>query len=1402
MSSVNGSSGEGSHRDMANTLKEMLKINSSPADSVLQTNHVGSGDGLPTDPLPNTEENTCSAAGDTSSNDQNNSDHQTIFMKDLEDGQSAFLHGKETTIVASPQSEIDSEVPASNKVKVNTITKFDWEHKYYTGSLISVTDTYIAYSIKGHTAHSVRVINRHNSSDRVLLKGFTGVVCDVAFSSPCSNTVAAVDSFGNLIVWQLNELSGNIVAERMIHIEAETTGTSSESSTYRVVWIPCVNFDSKGSSIDEGGNSFGDSTKNDDSDTQKLLALSYGNIAEVWDLDSAFVVAKSNEKVQRSQLPQVFVTFDDHQADISDCELSPIGNVLATACYDGYVKFWQIDIEDTAPPACLHSWKPHGGNPVSAVKFVDNKQKPALSVYWRFLLTGCDRNSELKLWCAISWDCLQLIKFAPSSPAHALPELNLVLNLSADYVVLTDINRKVLYVMQMQNVQDETAQVASVAQFQLKSPLLSVAFVDAKLCKFKNVPNGVEEIVEKAKVLDESFDEEEDEHKSQDETEEPTDVKKLDGVLIKLLAIQSKSLQSLDVRFISNESGANEGGISHDTLSTYNTISDDIKDTVSLSSADENLFQPSKSEDLPEQEPVVSVNGSLSDLIASHSFNLMESHEYKPDFQEERKDSNHDDTIVANQTPTSPEASIPLHSLPHSSTQEKSVAPDLTRSVSPSPQQPPVLLTPDAFMAPMKSPNNPVQSTNTSFTAVTPYSNREESYYQPSQDLLLGSMSRNPLSNMVLSPSTIASEVPPMMIPPEADDPATPPSSPVLPRASSSPARADPLPVARTRSVKSPDLISSTSTQDGDQNKELNDLASNNQPSLSHSHSSLLSMGFAASASGSGSHVSSAPMDSFPPILMQTSSGGQTGTSWPKAPDVTMSRSMSSRSPPGGSMQINLEPSVQQEIPPQQVDEVQQPIEPRPALDVQELVRILTELRHQQRDLLNDHQRELQTITKKQSQVQKQNDTSLKRSEQQGDRLEKSLKSVSENQRRMLNDMKAMQTGVTEATANKIGRVIKTEIKQSVLPGLAGSLEPIKEQLSQSVVQKLTATDHVMKENIAKLVKSKEMVDSIAASTAKSLHGQIVSSLPEILFNAVVPPVERSSQAMFQQLAETYNRGMQELVAKMEKQLQYRLKPEQDRLQNLIKESFDATSQLQAASKRLSSDVANVLQKQIPAEVEKSLTRCEERITNSVLEAVKKQQQSAFAEQTKAIGDVVRGIVTATLDDKLAASGDSSTLAPGTSPVAGALGSRPQSRANILDQQQQILKLLQQGNVNTAFQTALTASDLNLVMYVCETVDPSVVFGVTPCPLQQPILLSLIQQLSSDLTTKTEIKWKYLQEAVMNLDRRHQVTQEYMHSVLSALVQKLQTCAQGPLETPSLAKDLKMLSMAAQSLMK
>ena len=57
---------------------------------------------------------------------------------------------------------------------------------------------------------------------------------------------------------------------------------------------------------------------------------------------------------------------------------------------------------------------------------------------------------------------------------------------------------------------------------------------------------------------------------------------------------------------------------------------------------------------------------------------------------------------------------------------------------------------------------------------------------------------------------------------------------------------------------------------------------------------------------------------------------------------------------------------------------------------------------------------------------------------------------------------------------------------------------------------------------------------------------------------------------------------------------------------------------------------------------------------------------------------------------------------------------------------------------------ALSAVDLHLVMFVCEYVDPAQVFSQAVCPLEQPVLLSLIQQLSADLENNTELKHRYV----------------------------------------------------------
>ena len=115
----------------------------------------------------------------------------------------------------------------------------------------------------------------------------------------------------------------------------------------------------------------------------------------------------------------------------------------------------------------------------------------------------------------------------------------------------------------------------------------------------------------------------------------------------------------------------------------------------------------------------------------------------------------------------------------------------------------------------------------------------------------------------------------------------------------------------------------------------------------------------------------------------------------------------------------------------------------------------------------------------------------------------------------------------------------------------------------------------------------------------------------------------------------------------------------------------------------------------------------------------------------------------------------------------------PQPDVKNITVQQNIQSLIQAGRLNDAFQTALSFNDLTLVVFTCELLNTTLVFNFATCPLSQPMLLSLNQQLSLDLGEKTEVKHAYLHEALVNLDPENPTTKVHIRTVLGQLEQSL-----------------------------
>lgn len=61
--------------------------------------------------------------------------------------------------------------------------------------------------------------------------------------------------------------------------------------------------------------------------------------------------------------------------------------------------------------------------------------------------------------------------------------------------------------------------------------------------------------------------------------------------------------------------------------------------------------------------------------------------------------------------------------------------------------------------------------------------------------------------------------------------------------------------------------------------------------------------------------------------------------------------------------------------------------------------------------------------------------------------------------------------------SGQLSNTITNEIQKHVMPIIAGKLEGIKTNIQSDIAQKITITDHVIKENIAHICRSKVSFD-------------------------------------------------------------------------------------------------------------------------------------------------------------------------------------------------------------------------------------------------------------------------------------------------------------------------------------
>lgn len=347
-----------------------------------------------------------------------------------------------------------------------------------------------------------------------------GAVQDIAFAHiPREIILACMDQKGNLFIHKVieDEVMQVLLCELLLHILPDVSYVPQGGEFSRVIWCPFIPDDAQ----DE---------EDSGEDISWLLAVTRGNKIEVWNT-KLVIDGHGNSPVTPGQVELGYLEVKEHIKPIVAAAFSPDGTAIATASLDGEIKFFQVYMQNDDKPRCLHFWKPHGGEPLSSLFFLDNHKNYNPEVqFWKFAITGAKNNSELKVWSCESWTCLQSLTF--QELADRPIKLNASLDLASGYLLLSDFYHKILYVLGLYtNCKDSVASIISISEFLLPYPILSFGIVDAGLQRFKS--NNLEEVCN-------------------DENDEESVL----GVLITMYLVQPKSLQDGQISFIPPKPGS------------------------------------------------------------------------------------------------------------------------------------------------------------------------------------------------------------------------------------------------------------------------------------------------------------------------------------------------------------------------------------------------------------------------------------------------------------------------------------------------------------------------------------------------------------------------------------------------------------------------------------------------------------------------------------------------------------------------------------------------------------------------------------------------------------------------------------------------------------------------------
>ncbi|XP_017110298.1 enhancer of mRNA-decapping protein 4 homolog [Drosophila elegans] len=1202
----------------------------------------------------------------------------------------------------------------SSKVKLKNIVDYKWERKYYyPGHLVAV------HRDGKHLAYAINVNNKATGMEGMVR------VCNI------SSSMRAL----------IKGMSGEVLDLQFAHTDRERILAVIDVSSlfvYKVDQIegnllcnlvlkvedPIANYVPEYDMVSWCPYVCSTNSTvpiNDEDDENQLLIWSRSSQFQCFHV-KMIVSEHGRGKIQPGALETGYLKIEEDSL-ITCAALSPDGTTVAAACADGLVRFYQIYLFDVRNHRCLHEWKPHDGKKVCSLFFLDNINKPVEDSYWQHVITTSDANTEIKLWNCSLWECLQTINVVASNPSTGQPG-NFIAGIdrSASYLVLSCLDSLAVYVMQIANtagVERNDGNSDSEGDGSDSSKRIQNV-AEFKLSSGILSFSIVNASMRRVKSSIESY------YPIEEPDDFDDDTNSTSALVLHMFVVQAKSLQECQIIY---------------------------QPCVAVAEKPERRSLSSKRSETPEdnllikQEPDSPNNGSAGTVQLDALFAK----------SAKRSSTGSSSAIVA--------VAAAAAAAPSAVLQDAELGSAYPQHVN--------LMTPDAFSASGTSAATAVvvassttTTTGTDSSAAGGGGNDRSIDSAVLQTLRMlatvtSKTSENQNAEVLLNlmNNTLIEDREQQKLKEKLDArkkfvsiDRNPERNVAenLASGGSSPSREVQEIMATQEDADAYEAeLENLDDDDDDEEEELAisspllEAVDGNWPIVK-----LPSLTNSAELQNAAQIMSQAVQNTnngnVPPTLGGGSNNNNTSVASNSnnntATTLNTSNSSSNNNAGGagdgssGNGELNAKLELLLDLVKAQ------------SKQLNKLEHEVTKLQKQQEAVVAQNSKLDASLEPKnvnqlaykiEMQLSKLMEQYLKRYENEHKKKLTEFLAARESQNRELRDsvLQVLNQYVMNHFTDIIGNVLNMELQRQLLPRVNAKMDQLQAQMQVEIVQKLSVFDKTVKENIAQVCKSKQFLDTFGKSVLIGVQTSLQTAFIESMSSTLIPAYEKSSQNMFKQLHDAFSVGIKDFMVQFNTYLQHMPQPQV----------------VGANSEELNNKLTML--KQL---VESSLHKHRTELTDAMLETQR---------EVKSLEILLARQVQETIRIELRKHMETQNMA---------MRSQAATPAPPYDLRDSIKQLLQTGQINKAFHQALLANDLGLVEFTLRHTDSNQAFAPEGCRLEQKVLLSLIQQISADMTNHNELKQRYLNEALLAINMADPITREHAPKVLSDLYRNCQ----------------------------